>query len=63
MLSIRLEDESQWRKFRKVAFEIWRKGTKTHADENQYMPIGEIESKEMTEEELDEIWEKYGKIN
>jgi len=63
MLSIRLEDESQWRKFRKVAFEIWRKGTKTHADEDQYMQIGEIESNEMTEEELDEIWRKYGKKN
>jgi len=61
MLSLRLEDENQWRKFRKVAFEIWRKGSKTHVEEDQYMPIGEIKGKEMTKEELDDIWREYGK--
>jgi len=62
-LSLRAEDQSQWRKFRRVAYEIWRKGTRTHVDEYQYLPIGEIESKDMTEEELDRVWEKYGKMN
>jgi hypothetical protein len=63
MQALKIEDESQWRKFRRVAFEIWRKGTKTHADEDQYMPIGDIQGQEMTEDELNSIWEKYGKIN
>jgi hypothetical protein len=63
MKSLKVDDESQWRKFRRVAYEIWRKGTKTSADEDQYMQIGDIVSKEMTEEELDKIWNKYGKIN
>lgn len=63
MQSLKVADESEWRKFRRVAFEIWRKGTKSHVDEQQYLPIGEVEHIKMTAEELDEIWNKYGKRN
>jgi len=58
----RLKDEERLRKFRLVAYEIWRKGAKYDPGIDMYMPIGKIESTEMTKEELDRIWSKYGKL-
>jgi len=60
--SYRLKDEERLRKFRLIAYEIWRKGTKNPPDINVYMPIDKTESVEMTKEELDRIWAKYGKL-
>ena len=57
-----LNDDEWWRKFRLIAYEVWHKGTKSLTDINVYMPIGKTESKEMTKEELDKIWSKYGKL-
>ena len=58
----KLNDEEDWRKSRLIAYETWRKGGRNAPDINSYMPIGEIAEQEMTEEELDEIWKKYGKL-
>lgn len=63
MKALVIDDESEWRKFRRIAFEVWRKDTKSHHTEQMYMPIGDDnKGKEMTEQELDEIWAKYGKL-
>ena len=57
----RLKDESLLKKFRVVAYETWRKGSKTAPGIEEYMPIGQADEYFMTDEELDEIWEIYGK--
>lgn len=49
-------------KTRHIAYEVWRKGAKHPPDIDVYMPIGIEKPKEMTVEELDEIWRKYGKL-
>jgi len=58
----RLKDEERLQKFRLIAYEVWRKGIKNPPDINVYMPIDKTESVEMTKEELDRIWAKYGKL-
>jgi hypothetical protein len=59
----KLKDEAEWRKFRLIAYETWRKGARNAPEIDTYMPLGEIEGKEVTKEELDEIWHKYGKLD
>lgn len=54
-------DEAWLRKFRIIAYEVWRKGAKHPPGIDSYMPIGKIDTQEKTVEELDDIWEKYGK--
>lgn len=44
-----------------IAYETWRKGSQNAPDIDQYMPIG-VTGKDMTKEELDEIWESYGTL-
>lgn len=44
-----------------MAYETWRKGSKTAPGIEEYMPIGQADEYFMTDEELDEIWEIYGK--
>ena len=46
-----------------IAYETWRKGGKNAPGIESYMPIGSEESKELSKEELDEIWKKYGKMD
>ena len=59
----RIREEESWRKFRLVAWEIAFKNVKHRRTQNQYFPIGKVESKAPpTQEELDEIWRKYGKL-
>lgn len=58
----RIKEENEWKRARLVAYETWRKGAKTAPDINTYMPIGASRTKEMTVEELDDIWQKYGKL-
>ena len=63
MKAQRINDEEQWRKVRHIAYEVWRKGSKKHTTPESYMPIGaELTINDMTEEELDKVWEKYGKL-
>jgi len=57
----RVKEEDTWRKFRIIAYEVWRKGTKSTTSIDAYMPIG-IDRCEITSEELDDIWQKYGKL-
>lgn len=57
----KLKDDEGWKKFRLIAYETWRKGSKTNRSIDSYFPIG-AERYEMTEEELDEVWIKYGKL-
>lgn len=56
----RIKEEDTWRKFRLIAFETWRKGSKTNTSIEAYFPIG-INKVEMTEDDLNEAWKKYGK--
>jgi hypothetical protein len=46
-----------------MAYETWRKGAKNTPGIDAYMPIGKEEAKELTKEELDDIWKKYGKLD
>lgn len=55
-------DEDELKKFRIIAYEVWRKGSKHSHGIESYMPIGKKENKSMTDEELDEVWEKYGTL-
>jgi hypothetical protein len=57
----RLKDEDEWRRARQIAYEVWRKGGKNAPAIDTYMPIG-IVIREMTKEELDDVWEEYGKL-
>lgn len=59
----RLKDNEWWEKFRLVAYETWRKGARNAPEINAYMPIDKDGKSEMTKEELDEIWKKYGKLD
>jgi len=52
-----LNDEDAWKKFRLIAYETWRKGSKASTSPDTYLPIG-VERIEMTEEELDELFGK-----
>jgi len=64
MTAIRNTDENNWKMVRLIAYETWRKGAKNVPSIESYMPIGdEITRNEMTEEELDKVWKKYGKRN
>ena len=62
MKALRITDTEQWRKVRRIAYEVWRKDAKNPAPESHYMPIGVEEGKDKTQEELDEIWRKHGKL-
>lgn len=44
-----------------VAYETWRKGAAHAPDIDYYMPIGKPIVNELTEEQLNEIWNQYGK--
>lgn len=55
-------EKNAWRRTRLIAYEIWRKYAKNAPDIDAYMPLEEKERKELTEEELKEIWRKYGKL-
>jgi len=46
-----------------IAYETWRKGTKNSPEIDTYLPIGKVEEKELTKEELDDIWTKYGRLD
>jgi len=64
MLSLKVTEESQWRKARLIAYEVARKGAKYPPTIDTWMPIGdETNINERTEDELDEIWNIYGKRN
>lgn len=54
------------RKFRIVGYEVWRKGAKNPPEIDTYMPIGKIESKELTEDQLRQMrddWERHKKLD
>ena len=47
-----------------IAYETWRKGAKNSPSIESYMPIGQSEKhSDMTDDQLDEIWQKYGKLD
>lgn len=48
---------------RRIAYEIWRKSTKNPPDIDSYWNLDGVEVHEMTEQQLDEIWNKHGKLN
>lgn len=59
----KLNDEEWLRKFRLIAFEVWRKGAKNAPEIDVYMPVGKVKEYAMTEEDLDDVWKKYGKLD
>jgi hypothetical protein len=62
----KLRDDEWWRKFRLVAYEIWRKRTKNAPGIDIYMPIGKEDGKVLTEEEVSEMqedWNKHKKLD
>lgn len=48
---------------RRIAYEIWRKGAKNVPDIDSYWNLSGVDIHEMTEQQLDEIWIKHGKLN
>jgi hypothetical protein len=64
MLAMKVTEEGEWKRTRLIAYEVWRKGGKNPSPIESYLPIGgtEIKRTEKTKDELDEIWEKYGKL-
>ncbi len=63
-LGARYKNEDQWRRARLIGWEIAYKNVKNRKSLQEYMQIGDDEPTHtpMTQEELDEIWRKYGKI-
>lgn len=62
MQSLKVTDENEWLKTRVIAYEVARKGAKNPPMIEQWMPIGdELNINNLTEEELDDIWRKFGK--
>jgi len=59
----RLKEENEWRRVRLVAYETWRHGAKNAPGIETYFPIGREDKKpELSKDDLDEVWQKYGKL-
>lgn len=58
-----LNDKDWWRRFRLIAYETWRKGSKNAPDMDAYFPLDKEEQPEKSKDELDEVWQKYGKLD
>ena len=59
---IKQRNEDRWRRTRLVAWEVNKQYHKHPPDIEQYLRIGEVEdTTKASQEELDEIWRKYGK--
>lgn len=62
----RIGEENAWRKFRLVAYESWRKGAKNAPGIDTYMPIGRLEEREVSDDDvakMRENWEKHKKLD
>lgn len=60
---VKHRNEDKWRRTRLIAWEVNKQYHKHPPDLEQYLRIGEVkDTTRATQEELNEIWRKYGKI-